>query len=87
MNLKHKFSGKMMRCEKCERKLILEREKTSLNQRVWNGFLWSAIPLLLIVLVLLGELDYRIAILTVIGYHFACFIGIIGWMDYSKAKK
>lgn len=52
LNFKHRFSGKIIRCEKCNRKLILERpHKEKMSEKIWSGILWTFIPLLLIILV------------------------------------
>lgn len=87
MNFKRKFSGKIIKCEKCQRKLILKSRHTSLQKKVISAVLWGFIPLLLILATLTGAMSYKLAIFLVIVYHFLCFIGIIGFLNYSEAKK
>jgi len=87
MNFRRKFSGKIIKCEKCGRKLIIKPKKMSSEKKILRGIIWMFFPLLLIVATYMGTINYKLAIFLVISYHFLCFIGIIGYMNYDEAKK
>lgn len=84
INLKHYSKEMSIKCEFCHEKMRLKIKEKNSCEKVKSWFFWMFLPLILILLVAIHKLNFIIAILAVIIYHFIAMYYLIKNLHYKK---
>ena len=87
LNEKRIYSHHIIDCQKCGYKLWTKKKNKDLWATIYTTLLWMLLPIILITFVATNKLNFLIAILIVIVYHFAIMTYYISNSKYKYVRK
>ena len=86
INFKHFKNGMGIKCENCNKKMILQNKKRGFFSGLICMILWMSPAFFLIYLVASNKLNFLLAIILITLFHFIIFYFIIKNYNYEKVK-